>query len=187
MSRYGVVTVRRVYAVRSLAIYTLKPYHPPLQRRPSKRETKSKRCCVASPVKRLSSATHRAYTNLTQCAAWTRPSSRWQALTISPRLNTPLATESTGVRRAQGYGEEDAWRAGGYGNGATGSTTQATAYRRGGARGGLHDAGAYGTQYEGYGGGPRAYDSERSTSTSMARCNLRLFCLRINGEKYIID
>ena len=47
-----------------------------------------------------------------------------------------------------------AWRAGGYGNGATGSTTQATAYIDEEGLEAAYDAGAYGTQYEGYGGEP---------------------------------
>ena len=43
-----------------------------------------------------------------------------------------------------------------------------------------YDAGAYSTarSTRATAVSPRAYDSERSTSTSMARCNLRLFCLR---------
>ena len=103
--------------------------------------------------------TPRVYTNLTQCAAWTRSSSRWQALTISPRLNTPLATESRGTESTGVWGggclASGGLRQGGYGEHYAG-------YRYGVDEEGLeaaYDAGAYGTQYEGYGGEP-AYDSE---------------------------
>ena len=150
--------VRRVYAVRSLAIYTLKPYHPPLQRpKETKRETKML-CCFPrqaslicnTPRVHQSHSVRRVDTGILSLAS----THYFNSTKHTPRYGEHRGTESTGVWRG-GCLASGGLRQRGY----TGSTTQATAYRRGGARGGLYDAGAYGTQYEGYGGEP-AYDSE---------------------------